>query len=240
MSESAPLDPQQYDRWAEQYQTHSDSGPNAYCERPSTVSILPTLQGINVIDAACGHGFYAAHCLEAGAHVEAFDGSRRMIRLAESRLGGRVTVRHHDLRTPLDWVSNGTVDLVICALALDYVEHLPPVLSDVARGLRAGGSFVFSIVHPSREHQQIGGSYFDSRTTERPEGRFQGLRTIYRPLDAFFEASAAAQLVVDRLLEARPVHQLEVQDPALYARMKEFPRFLSIRLRKPDAVPSDW
>jgi len=35
---------------------------NALCEQPATLALLPPVSGLDVLDAGCGHGWYAIGC----------------------------------------------------------------------------------------------------------------------------------------------------------------------------------
>src|SRR5438132_1133235 len=48
-----------YEAIAERFAEHSEtSAHNAFCERPATLSLLPEVRGMRVLDAGCGPGFY--------------------------------------------------------------------------------------------------------------------------------------------------------------------------------------
>ena len=58
-----------------------------------------------------------------------------------------ITYRHGDART-LAGIPDAAFDGVLCNLALMDIADLTPTLASVARVLRPGGWFVFSILHP--------------------------------------------------------------------------------------------
>jgi SAM-dependent methyltransferase len=67
-----------------------------------------------------------------------------MLALAQRRVpGGEFQLGELD-RLPLP---DDAVDVIVCALALDHVPDLEPVLAEFARVLRPGGDLVISDVH---------------------------------------------------------------------------------------------
>jgi SAM-dependent methyltransferase len=111
----------QYEPFAEEFLEHARDGFfNAHCDRPACLSLLGDVAGQRVLDAARGPGLYAAELIGRGAQV-GFDQSPRMVQLCRERVG-QGEFRVHDLADPLRWLPGGSVDLVLCALAIEYVD----------------------------------------------------------------------------------------------------------------------
>jgi SAM-dependent methyltransferase len=164
----------------------------------------------------------------------------RMVHLARLRLGDRATVSEADLGGPLDFLAAASFDLVLSALAMDYVRDWDAAFGEFFRLLRGGGHLVFSVEHPSDvfyEHHPHG-NYFE---VERVEYEWRGLGTpvrvpsYRRPLQAMLGPLLEAGFVLERLLEPRPVPEFEEQDPADYEKLLRQPGFVCFRLRKPAA-----
>jgi len=63
-------DPEQYDAFADAYETHAADAPyNALYDRPATLALLGPVDGRRVLDAACGPGFYLEELVAGGADV---------------------------------------------------------------------------------------------------------------------------------------------------------------------------
>lgn len=147
--EPGPVALEAYEALAESYAALVDTKPhNAYYERPATLSLLGEVRGKRVLDAGCGPGAYSGRLVDGGAEVVAFDVSEKMVRLARERLGEKARVLRADLGRPLDFLEEESFDVVLSALALDYVEDWRSVFREFHRVLRRGGVFVFSIEHP--------------------------------------------------------------------------------------------
>src|SRR6266480_4194940 len=142
-----------YDDIAEQYATGIDARPwNALYERPATLALLPDVSGLDVLDAGCGHGWYADWLVRHGACVVACDRSARMAEFARARLLERAKVVHADaseLALPA-----ASFDLILSALVVHYLEDLAPTFRAWARLLRPNGLVVLSthhaMMHPER------------------------------------------------------------------------------------------
>jgi ubiquinone/menaquinone biosynthesis C-methylase UbiE len=233
-----PIALEAYEALADAYAAMVDTkGHNAYYERPATLSLLPEVRGLQVLDAACGTGRYAEWLADHGARITAFDVSPRMLANARRRLGERVGERAQfllaDLNQPLAFLSDQSVDLVLCALGLDYVRDWQAVFAEFRRVLRVPGLLVFSIEHPLAE-----GNLWQARDyfrTERLEFTWRGfgpsvrMPAFRRPLMDVFNTLSAAGFAVDRVVEPLPTDEFKEQDPEECARLMERPGFLCVR-----------
>jgi ubiquinone/menaquinone biosynthesis C-methylase UbiE len=128
-----------YGSWAE----FCDEAGNQLIEleQPIVWEILEGLPAGAALDAACGTGRHSA-CLAALGHtVTGVDSSPAMLKHAREKVpdGEFHEADLHELPLPDDHV-----DLVVCALALMHVPDLEPVLAELVRVLRPGGSLVIS------------------------------------------------------------------------------------------------
>jgi SAM-dependent methyltransferase len=134
----------QYELFADEFAEHARDGLyNAHYDRPACLALLGDVTGKRVLDAACGPGLYAEELLRRGAHVVGFDQSPRMVDICRSRAGPG-EFRVHDLGDPISWLPDASVDLALCALAIEYVDDRVAALSELRRVLRPGGALVLS------------------------------------------------------------------------------------------------
>lgn len=128
----------------------TESGLNAALEQPALMALLPkVLDGLAVLDLGCGFGDFALMAKARGAaSVMGIDISVKMLDAARARVSDP-TVSF--VRAPIETATLGEAvyDLVVSSLALHYVEDFPAVVAKVARSLRPGGQFVFSVEHPT-------------------------------------------------------------------------------------------
>lgn len=222
----------QYEAFADEFAAHAEDGFfNAWYDRPACLSLLGDVAGKRVLDAACGPGFYAAELIRRGADVVGFDQSPRMVELARER-AREAEFRVHDLGDPIGWLPDASVDLVLCALAIEYVDDRVAALREMRRVLRPDGALVLSRLHPTGDWLRHGGSYFDIQVIEETwQGSWQ-MRYWLAPLETTCEEIYRSGFLIERLTEPRPVPEAATLDPAEYQQLSREPRgFLAFRLR---------
>ena len=228
-----------YDPFAEAFAARVDTRAyNAHYERPATLSLLPPVAGLRVLDAGCGPGAYCDWLAAHGANVVGIDSSAKMVALAKRRLGGRAEIRQANLTEPLSGLESGIFDGVLSALVLDYVRDWAPVLSEFRRLLRPGGWLVFSVDHPFDQFYDHpnGGDYFATEMVERrwnwPEFKGRVILPQYRrPLGAMVNALLGARFDLERLLEPQPLPEFRLLEPRDYERLMRRPGFICLRAK---------
>jgi 2-polyprenyl-6-hydroxyphenyl methylase/3-demethylubiquinone-9 3-methyltransferase len=227
------------DSFAARYAAAAPGKPhNALYERPATLALVGDVRGLTVLDAGCGPGICSAVLADQGARVLGFDLSAEMVDLARERcLGRNVEFRVGDLTRPLSWLCDGAVDVVLCSLALDYVEDLSPSFCEFRRVTRPGGAIVFSMAHPMRdwmdERSHVGRTYFD---TARWGLHWSGfgepkpyVECYRRPLSAILNPLAESGWRLERLVEPVPLPEMRAAAPDLYAELSQSPAFVCCR-----------
>lgn len=226
-----------YEALAESYAALIDTKPhNAYYERPATLSLLPEVRGMRVLDAGCGPGAYTEWLLDRGAEVTALDVSPRMVDLAKIRTAGRAEVRQADLGSSLDFLASGSFDVVLSSLVLEYVLDWGATLSEFHRVLSPRGQLVASVSHPFSDFLYFESErYFD---TELVASEWKGFsrrirmpayrRSLEDTLNPFIEAG----FKLDRILEPKATDELRRADPRHFEELSRQPVFLCIRALK--------
>jgi SAM-dependent methyltransferase len=233
-----PIALEAYSRLADAYAARIDAkAHNAFYDRPAVLSLLPPVAGKSDLDAGCGPGAYAAWLADRGAEVVGIDVCPRMVELAQMRLAGRGSFLVADLGRTLDFLPAASFDLVLSALAMDYVRDWDTALGEFFRVLRGSGHLVFSVEHPADvfyEHHPHG-NYF---AVERVEYEWRGyspavrMPSYRRPLMAMLDPLLRAGFILERLLEPRPVPQFKEHDPRHYDKLMRQPGFLCFRACK--------
>ena len=226
-----------YEMLAESYAALIDTKPhNAYYERPSTLSLLPAIEGKRVLDAGCGPGVYAEWLAEHGADVVALDVSPKMVQLAKERLGAKARVLQADLGQPLDLLADASFDLVLSALALDYIRDWTRVFREFYRLLRQPGHLVFSVGHPLADFLlHPNGNYFEAELVHwvwKGFGIPVRMPSYRRPLSAVVNPLLQAGFVLERILEPTPTEQFRQKDPEEYEKLSRQPGFMCLRAAK--------
>lgn len=222
----------QYDVFADEFLDHAADGFfNAYYDRPACLRLLGDVAGKRVLDAACGPGLYAAELVQRGAEVVGFDQSPRMVEICRERVP-RGDFRVHDLADPIGWLPDDSVDAVLLALAIEYIDDRVAALRELRRVLRPGGALVLSRQHPTGDWLRHGGSYFDTRVIEETWSRGWQVRYWLAPLERTCQEIFEAGFLIERLTEPRPLAAAAEVDPAEYELLRREPRgFMAFRLR---------
>jgi len=234
--EDKPVALEAYEALAERYAALIDTKPhNAYYERPATLSLLPDVGGQHVLDAGCGPGAHAEWLVSNGARVVALDVSPKMVRLARERLGDRAEVLQADFGRPLAFADQ-SFDIVVSALAMDYVADWAAVFREFYRVLRSSGWLVMSCGHPFADmlsHPES--NYFQVDLVEwvwKGFGMPVRMPSFRRPLGAVLNPLLHAGFALDRVLEPLPTEAFRKADPEDFDRLARQPVFLCLRALK--------
>jgi ubiquinone/menaquinone biosynthesis C-methylase UbiE len=252
MNSNKSLGEQNYEQFAERYAAIVETkAHNAYYERPATLSLLPNVQGLQVLDAGCGSGIYTEWLLKHGAQVVACDVTPRMVEIAKQRIDRtfpevtdtQFEIHRADLTQPLTFTTDARFDLVLCPLVLDYIAELQAVFKEFFRVLRSRGILVFSCGHPTgdflftQREQLTPGNYFE---VEQFVTQWQGFGEPYpkiasyrRSLQSILNPLIKAGFVLDEILEPKPLAEFQLADPENYDKLMREPVFLCIRAYKP-------
>jgi SAM-dependent methyltransferase len=237
-----PIAQEAYDALAEAYAALVDTKPhNAYYERPATLSLLPDVKGKRVLDAGCGPGAYGEWLVNRGAEVVAIDANTRMVELARRRIGDRAQVLQADLDHPLDFLSDRSFDIVLSALAMDYVRDWVAAFGEFHRVLRQDCTLVFSIEHPYAkfsDHRDTS-NYFATEVVDYEWtgfGRPVRVPSYRRPVSAVINPLVKAGFLVDEILEPTPTDEFRQREPEEYDRLCTTPGFMCIRATKRQAT----
>jgi 2-polyprenyl-3-methyl-5-hydroxy-6-metoxy-1,4-benzoquinol methylase len=120
---------------------------------PATERLLALRPGERVLDIACGNGLTSRRLAAMGAEVVAFDFAEEMIAYAIERTtdhAERIEYLVLDAtdETALLALGEGRFDAALCNMALFDMAEIEPLMRALARLLRPGGRFVFSVLHP--------------------------------------------------------------------------------------------
>jgi len=163
-------------------------------DEPVVAECLASREPGVALDAACGTGRFAEFLARRGHRVIGVDSSPDMLALARKRVpGAEFHVAGLD-RLPLP---DDCVDVIVCALALEHVPRLDPVLAEFARVLRPGGDLVISDV----DHENI--TRGSVMTTRGPAGEPRIAPTYRHQIGDYMRAALRNGLQVKRCEEPR-------------------------------------
>ena len=128
-----------YDRWASSYDEPGNQLLDV--EQPIMCEILAGLPVGVALDAACGTGRHTAYLASLGHEVIGVDTSPEMLARARDKVPQG---RFHEADLYDVPLSDDSVDLVVCAIALAHVPDLERALTEFVRVLRPRGHLVIS------------------------------------------------------------------------------------------------
>jgi len=243
-----------YDRAATDWQRREPVLLSDFTARPFLLEWCEPVAGRDVLDLGCGEGYVARQLRRRGAgRVRGIDISAEMVaraRAEEARTPLGVEYAHGDAGQ-LDGIATASVDLVAAVFLFNYLDTAgtAAVMGQVARVLRPGGTFVFSVPHPSLPflrgelppfyfaRGELG--YFSARdvTLEgriwRRDGVDVPVRCVHKTLQDYFECLAAAGFTaLPDVHELRVTEEHVAFDPAFFGSLRDLPLHLAFRTRK--------
>ena len=231
-----PLARDAFDRLADGYDRSGETKPsNAYLERPATLSLVPAVDGEQILDAGCGAGHLAAELTDRGAGVVGVDVSHEMLAHAQNRAPD-ADFALADLGSWLPF-HDGSFDGIVSSLAFHYVVDWGPLFRELDRVLRSDGWIVCSVQHPFADFTE----YDDAENYHAVErvsatwhsfGETVDVPTYRRPLSAMLEPAHRASFTLDRLVEPTPTDTFQRVDPATYEYEATNPNFLCLRFHR--------
>ncbi len=227
MTSDTPIAKPAYAAFADRHNALAPTKPhNGLYERPASLALVGDVAGLDTLDAGCGSGICTEKLARAGGNVRAFDVTPEMAALARERCAGLdVDIREGYMSKRQDWISDQSVDGVLCSLALDYVENLQPVFAEFHRVARPGGWLVFSMGHPMRDWADVRArgqkTYFETNRWGMYWSGFGEpnpyVESYRRPLGAILNGVAGAGWILDRFVEPLPVAEMQSVDPRHFA-----------------------
>ena len=127
---------------------------------PATERLLELQPGERVLDIACGNGLTSRRMAAIGAKVLAFDFAPSMINYARARTEEHADQIQYQVLDATDEAAlvalgEGQFDAALCNMALFDMAEIEPLMRALARLLRPGGRFVFSVLHPCFNHAHM-------------------------------------------------------------------------------------
>lgn len=209
--------PARYDEIADFYETFA---PDIY-DDPVTGSLLllvGDVSGLHLLDLACGHGRLARELARRDAQVVGSDISASLLdkaRSLEQRNPMGIVYVHADVALPAA-LEGEVFDGVVCHFGLSDIDDFDGAVATVARVLRPGGFFAFSILHPcfpgweakgARPSWPPGRGYFEEGwwVADGPPG---GLRpkvgANHRMISTYLNTLVRHGLVIEEIAEPEP------------------------------------
>ena len=193
-----------YDEVADAYSRTLDPAGEGLVD-PVLAELIGEVAGQDVLSLACGQGQDARLLARLGATVTGIDISEEMLRHArrhEAADTRAITYVQGDVQDLAPFAA-ASFDGVVCHMALMDVADLAATIRSVARVLKGGGWFVFSIVHPCyHAHVEILEDYLlDHRYLKVVPVDWLPPHAYHRPLGAYVNELARAGFRIERVFE---------------------------------------
>ncbi|MCX8053822.1 MAG: methyltransferase domain-containing protein [Armatimonadetes bacterium] len=205
-----------------------------YVIAPAMLDMIGPVSGKDVLDIYCGAGYLSRRLATMGAKVTAVDTSDRLIGIA-----GELDKREeHGIRyvvaqpTDLSAIGDSVFDDIVCNMGLLITKDLPGTVSELARLVKLGGRFIFSVLHPcftmpdacwiSDEDGKLLYKALDNYFAESwhisevgPVIRGEDTKVKHRTLSTYVNALSARGFNVRRIAEPRPLPDVVAVKPHL-------------------------
>jgi ubiquinone/menaquinone biosynthesis C-methylase UbiE len=202
---------------------------------PPLLRLVGEVNGLHVLDLACGNGYLSRRFARQGATVTGVDANAPLIERVSAREAQKpLGITYHVADAAhLVMLADNTFDLVVCNMALMDIEDAASAIQEVARVLRPKGRFVASLSHPCFDKVNTSGwdiehiypnttiwrkmsHYRELATSDIPWLRVQGqivyTHAYHRPLSWYFRTLRAAGLFVAALEEPEPTEEFLAND----------------------------
>ncbi len=236
------------------YHEHVSESEDTYHEKvikPNLLRVVGDIRDKQVLDVACGEGFFSRALAAKGGRVTGADIAPELIQIAKKM--GPADISYITAPASRMSLPDASFDAAVCVLALQNIKDLSGTLAQVSRLLKKDGTFTIVLNHPCfriPRHSQWG---FDSDAgiqfrridgylsehayaIQMHPGSAPGVTTVsyHRPLQLYIKEFAKHGMVLAGL-EEWISHRVSEKGPRAQAEdraRKEFPLFLMLNARK--------
>jgi ubiquinone/menaquinone biosynthesis C-methylase UbiE len=219
-----------------------------HCPNEDRLQLIGEVRGKRVLEVGCGGGQCSIAFARRGAIATGIDISDEQVKFARelAKTEGAEATFLQSSAEDLSAVADASQDVVFSAYALQYVEHLDTCFGEVARVLKPGGLFVFSLDHPfwyclAQNELRIQFSYFDTvywyDWEQKDMQRHPKVEQFQRTVGDWFRFLRGAGLEVLDIIEPEPVAEGSGQDWGEYyspERQKMVPATIIWKAGKPE------
>lgn len=246
--------------WYDAHLEHNDDTYHSKVIFPNLLRLIGDMSGTKILDLACGQGVFSRELRAKGAFVTGVDLGKELIAIAETKnesiaeKGTHKIVYHVGTANDLYMIKDGSMDKVVCVLALQNIDNIQKTVEEVSRVLTPNGSFIFVLNHPSfrnprksgwgyNEAEQVQYRRVDSYMSEShikidmtpgSEKNKKWTVSFHRPLQVYVKALSKHGFALTRL-EEWVSHKESEKGPRKHAEdtaRKEIPLFMCVEARK--------
>jgi ubiquinone/menaquinone biosynthesis C-methylase UbiE len=241
-----------YNHTASDWIRGEPSSLSDFTARPSVLELCEPVSGLRVVDIGCGEGYCSRELHRRGAaQVYGIDLSQGMIEAAKLQEVEHPLSINYEVgcATNLKQFDDGEIDLVVAVFLFNYltISQTQECMAEVARILRPGGRFVFSVPHPSFPYmreaaypfyfQVEGAGYFSKRDQQFPgriwkrDGSWLNVQLIHKTLEDYFNALRIAGFnTMPILQELRVTSEHIAVDKSFFSPLLDQPLHLALQI----------
>jgi len=132
------------------YAGESGGDVQRYIVAPAILEMMGPVTGKDILDLYCGAGYLTRRLATLGAKVTAVDSSERLIGIAREVNKRENFKIEYAVAEPTDLsvIEDSMFDDIVCNMGLMTARDLTGTIAELARMVKLGGRFIFSIVHP--------------------------------------------------------------------------------------------
>jgi 2-polyprenyl-3-methyl-5-hydroxy-6-metoxy-1,4-benzoquinol methylase len=243
-----------YNSTASRWVRGEPSSLSDFTARPAVLELCEPVVGLRILDLGCGEGYCSRQLHRRGAKaVYGIDLSEGMIEAARSQEAQEPLGISYEVRcaTNLKQFNHGDIDLVVAVFLFNYltIAQTQQCMAEVARVLRPGGRFIFSVPHPAFPYMRQAqypfyfqvdrNNYFSGRDSRFPgriwkrDGSWLEVQLVHKTLQDYFDALQQAGFsTMPTLRELRVMPEHVELDPPFFGPLVDLPLHLAIEVSR--------
>lgn len=236
-----------WDRVAEDYDSlvgeSGDFNHKTYIN-PAVLEILGNVKNKNVLDLACGQGYFSKILADKGARVTGIDISEDLISIAKEKFENPTIQFLVRDGSDLEGIKDNQFEAVVCNMSFHDIENVGETIDEIARVIQISGKLIFSIPHP---WTHLGKSIKENRDyylrlekykseLEIPNKLYgkEGIVSFHRPLEFYVNKLTQHKFEITNFVEICMEHSKgeRILDKDYLEFKREFPSFLVVGATK--------
>jgi len=211
---------------------------------PVVLEILGNVKNKNILDLACGQGYFSKILADKGARVAGVDISENLISIAKEKFESpniQFLVRDG---SNLEGIKDNQFEAVVCNMSFHDIKNVAETIDEIARVIQISGKLIFSIPHP---WTHMGKSVKENRNyylrlekykseLEIPNKLYgkEGIVSFHRSLEFYVNKLTQHKFEITNFVEICKEHSKgeRITDKDYLEFKREFPSFLVVGATK--------
>lgn len=205
---------------------------------PLVMKLLGNLKNKNVLDLACGNGYFSRKLEKKDAIVTGVDYSSELIKIAKSKIKKDSKARFFEgSSNKMKFLKSNSFDMVVSNVSFMDIKDIKGTIKECSRILKKKGKLVFSITHPAfnnGEKKKDKNYYVKINKYMTPFSKehkhFKGVQIYHRPISSYLNSLFDNGFVVTGFFERATKHSggRIVKDKKKLRFKQEIPTFLVV------------